>query len=117
MANQDLALLIQKGVPFVSKFTFASATTTWPTLSLCEARSQLRRTATSATLIFDFTPYLTTSISGTDIVVTLTMNGSQTRLVTSSGLWDLFLSDVGTTDANSMRLGGNVIVNEAVTSP
>jgi hypothetical protein len=80
----------------------------WATLGACEARMQVRvNRAEAAALVDDLTARLTTAY-GTgggvnDLIVTLTLTGAQTRALTGPGVYDLFVSDTGTTDAQSIR--------------
>lgn len=117
--STQASLELVAGEPYSARITVTDGKDVWATADLFEVRSQARRyQAETSTLIADFTPSLTKGYTANDIVITLTLTGEQTRQIAGkSGFYDMFISDVGLTDAKAFRiLYGPLSVANAVTS-
>lgn len=102
-------LRVVQGLPLTRTYRFVGAAAVWPGAVGCEVRAQIRARS-SYPVLLDLTPYLSAPAVvaagegvGTDIVVTLSMTGADTRLVTR-GVYDLYLSDDGPQDVRAMRV-------------
>jgi hypothetical protein len=101
-------LKITSGLPFLKVIvvTLPTGRDWWTDVSDFELLCQFREEADVASpLILDVADYFTPEFDGADnIIIRFSMTGSDTRLVTKSGYYDLVISDVGTTDARAYTL-------------
>lgn len=109
-------LHITAGLPYHRRMRIVGGASAWPTLQHFEVKSHVRSSEShKATLRFDFTPFLSREIDGSDIVVDLKLTGKDTKSV-KSGYYDLIISDVGEVDARAIPvLSGRVILTRVVT--
>jgi hypothetical protein len=117
--SASTTLALQAGEPYAATITVTDGKLIWATLDLFEVRSHARRYASETSdIIADLTPHLSSTYSGNDIVITLTLTGAFTRaLEQRSAHYDMFISDTGTTDTRAFRLlYGPLTVSPAVTS-
>ena len=113
-------LSIVGGLPYKRKFRLLNGTAVWPTLANFELRSQLRKQASvDADLLLNFADYMTPTIEGADIVITLTMTGAQTRSLPATGYYDIILSDPGEDDAKAVCVvpASKITKSTLVTAP
>lgn len=105
------------GLPYAIRFRVTGVTAIWPTLDLLEVRGQVRKKDDPASpLVGNLTPYLVATIDGTDILVTLRLNGAQTRTM-AKGYYDIVISDVGPDDDRALPVSkGPLVLDTLVTS-
>ncbi len=114
MADTAVPLNIVQGASLALSVTVAGGVAKWA--GGVAVKGEVRDAVTGA-LLLSLTPYLVASVVGPDRVATLTLTGVQTRLVTSLSKYDIFMSEPGTTFANSVRVAyGPVTVEKAVTA-
>jgi hypothetical protein len=109
------------GEPFSRIIRVTGAAAIWPTTDDFEVRSEARSgPAQQCRLMADLSVYLTPSIDGEDVVVTVTMTGEQTRglcRTAKNAYYDMFLSDVGPDDARAFKIQyGQVLVDPNITA-
>lgn len=112
-------LTMTRGLPFRRSVRIVDGTSLWPTLDDFEVRMQAR-TGQGETypLVLDFTPHLTPSVDGADIVVDISLTGEETRaLAESQGYYDMLVSDVGVVDEEAIKaLDGRLTIGPTVTT-
>lgn len=107
--TKDKPLRVQAGSPYALRVVIANGTSLWTDLSDFDVRSQIRSGEGSQfPLRGDLTPFLTKSFEGDNIVITLNMTGSQTRVL-KSGYCDMLVSDVGSADDKAIRVRIGII--------
>lgn len=119
-SNTPVNLSIKAGLPYKRRFRLVNGTAVWPALGTFELRSQLRKQATvTSDLILDFAEYMAPTIEDTDIVITLTMTGAQTRALPTTGYYDIVLSDPGEDDAKAVCVipASKITTSPLVTAP
>jgi len=113
-------LSITGGLPYSRRFRLINGTTVWPTLGDFEVRSQMRegQTVTSA-LLADLRLFMTPSLDDTDIIISLSMTGAETRALPKAGFYDIVISDIGTDDAQAVLVvpASPIAVGSLVTAP
>ena len=118
--SKQVPFYITSGLPFGKTIVvdLPNGRSWWTLINQFEVLSQAREgTDVTSPLIVDLAQYMTIDLVGDVVTITLTMNGSQTRLVTKSGNYDVILSDVLPTDDRAIKvLDGPVYRNAIVTS-
>ncbi len=112
---------ITAGLPFAKQITVDLPTDRdwWTALSDFEVLSQIREEATtSAPLILDLADFIEKSFDDPDtILLDLFMTGSDTRSISSSGYYDVIVSDADTTDERAYMVSrGRVRLYSVVTA-
>lgn len=117
--SQPVELILTAGLPYNRRFRVIDGVNVWPTEYTYEARSHIRVAKTfTSRLLFDLTPFLTVTIEGNDILVTLALTGEDTRAIApGKGYYDIILSDVGAEDDRAISISsGTVTVKTIVTA-
>lgn len=114
---RQVDLELTSGLPYSRVVRVTGGTSIWPTLGDFEVRSQIRSgPSEDSTLLGSLMPYITPSIDGLDILVTIDMTGAETYNV-PTGYYDIVLSDIGTTDVRAIPvLSGKVKVGSLTTA-
>lgn len=89
----------------------------WPGIDDCEVRAHVRAGKTTEDdLILDLSPKLQKEFVDNDIRIYWTLTGAETRQPLA-GFYDLFISDVGATDAKAIKLDeGKIKVKPSITT-
>lgn len=111
---------ITSGLPFSKTIitTLPNGRSWWTTGSEFEALAQIRESNTyESPLILDIAAYITMTFNSPDeVVLELVMSGAETRLVTSSGYYDIILSDNLTADEQAIQVISGPVHRTAVVS-
>lgn len=112
---------ITSGLPYAKEITVTLPTGRpwWLNTSQFEVKAQIREGVDfNAPLLLDLTPYISYVFSGANnVIVTLDMDGSDTRLLLNSGYYDFLMSDPATTDARVIKfLDGPVYRDSVITA-
>jgi hypothetical protein len=108
----DLALT--SGVPYSLTATVTGGAATFAAGH--QVYGQIRNEA-GGTLIRNLAQDLASSISGSDIIVTLTLTGKEVRSLTE-GVYDIFIAEPGTEEAQAVRiLHGGVALELVASTP
>lgn len=112
---------ITSGLPYAKEITVTLPTgrSWWTLISQFEIKAQIREGVdTAAPLLLDLTPYISYVFAGANnVIVTFEMDGSETRLLKSSGHYDFLMSDPFTTDARVIKfLDGPVYRDSVITA-
>lgn len=112
----DVDLNVTGGLPYARRIRIRDGTKVWPSVDDFEVRSEVRSSNKySSRLKFTLSPYITSSIDGSDIVLDLRMTGSETRQL-YGGFYDMIVSDKGGADVRAIRiLKGRLLVEHLVT--
>lgn len=114
MTHEDpVTFAITQGEPYTLAATITNGAVEYP--SGVTVAGQIRKSAHNR-LWLDITDRLSTSVSGSDLVLTLELTGADTRQV-RAGVYDIFIFDAGDEDqSRAVRiLHGPVTVEYAVT--
>ena len=117
--NSSVELAMTAGLPYRRRIRVTGATSMWPTLDDFEVRSQIRAGRdVNSQFLHDLGQYITPSIEGDDIILTLELTGAQTRLLPVKGNYDVIISDPGVDDAKALpALSGKIKVGQLITGP
>lgn len=112
---------ITSGIPYAKEITVTLPTgrAWWTLITDFEVKAQIREGVDSAApLLLDLTPFISDTFAGANnVIITLDMNGSETRQLLKSGYYDILLSDNGTTDGRVIRvLDGPVYRDSVITA-
>lgn len=118
---QQVPFYITSGLPYAKEITVTLPTgrAWWTLIGQFEVKAQIREGVDfNAPLLLDLTPYVSYVFSGANnVIITLDMNGAETRQLLSSGYYDFLLSDVLTVDARVIRvLDGPVYRDSVITA-
>lgn len=112
MSDQPVPLSGVCGTPVEITSTITGGAALWPDENR-QVYGSVRVTPDSAEIV-DLTPHLSAAISGADVVVTLTLPGSVTRLFTIRSKYDVRIAELGADEADALRvLHGPVIFERA----
>lgn len=104
----DYTLKITPGLPFKKEINIALPVGRdwWTQLDEFEIFIQIRKDRRrESTLIKDLTSYLTITMpDANNVRVVISLTGEETRTLTSSGYYDILMSDPGTLDARAYIL-------------
>ena len=105
---KNITFNITEGVPFSRDIvvTFPSDRAWWVASEEFEVLFQLReKDDTSSTLILDLMQFVTWEFADDVVSIQIRMTGQDTRSkFRAGGFYDIFLSDVGATDARAIKL-------------
>jgi hypothetical protein len=121
---QQVPFHITSGIPFAKtvEATLTDGRGWWTLESQFEVLCQIREAAdVDSTLLLDLKQFLTiTFVPGTDpdlVTIDLVMTGADTRLLTTSGFYDMVISDALSVDSRAISLiDGPVYRKTLVTS-
>jgi hypothetical protein len=106
--SQAAPFHIQSGLPFARtiEVTLPNGRAWWTLESQFEVLSQIRESEDNlAPLVLDLSPYIVYELTDPDtVLISLSMTGSDTRLVTKDGYYDIIMSDAFATDARAERI-------------
>lgn len=121
-------LEIVAGRPFAREIRAVGQAAIWPTVNSVEVRSQARIGPSENYPLIDedgtlgnLHQWMTVSIDGADVVIDMSLTGAQTRAlaekITNNTYYDVWLSDVGPTDARALRLlQGRLLKESSITA-
>lgn len=117
MAKQ-VPLHITSGLPFARTITVTlpNGRTWWTSGTQFEVLSQIRESPDeNSPLLIDLKQYLTTTFTSPNTVtIVMTMSGSATRKLKSSGYYDMIISDTLETDGRAFILISGPVHRETV---
>ncbi len=109
---------ITSGLPYAKEITVTLPTgrAWWTLIGEFEIKAQIREGLDFNTpLLLDLTPYISYVFSGANnVIITLDMDGSDTRLLLASGYYDILLSDPWTEDARVIRILDGPVYRDSV---
>lgn len=111
--TDEVPLDLVHGQPASLQATIIGGATRWP--GGYQLRGAIKNATRLATLLV-LDSHLSAEPVGDDLVVTLQLTGSTVRQVLVNGYYDIFVSEPGTAEANSLRAAhGPVMVELVVT--
>lgn len=121
--SKHVPFLIKSGIPFSKTIvaTLPTGRSWWNDAVDFEVLAQIREGDTyESPLILDIAQFITTTfnplIDADEVTLELFMTGADTRLVTTSGFYDIILSDVLAVDDRAIQVVNGPVQRTAVVS-
>lgn len=126
MSTDPTDLTIKAGRPFAREIRAVGQAAVWPNVNAVEVRSQARIGRSEQYPLIDpalgnLHQFMDLRIDGADVVIDMALTGADTRAlaehITANTFYDVWLSDVGTTDERALQLlEGRLIVEHTITA-